>query len=110
MGTGLADDRKKSIHNPVLCSQLMSLHRLISDTSNIILKIDLSAMLFLPLVVGQIMTSYGVLLGCLFVIAWNFGAWLVEFQLIDEIFRAIPALAEKQTVKKSGQCCLNLQR
>lgn len=78
------------------------LNECISDKQNIILKIDLSAMLVLPIVVGLLMTSYGVLIGCLFVIGWHVGAFFVENKLNDDIYAAVPALAVKQTEKNAG--------
>uniref|UniRef100_A0A914VF13 Solute carrier family 40 member n=1 Tax=Plectus sambesii TaxID=2011161 RepID=A0A914VF13_9BILA len=67
------------------------------DKQNIALKIDLSAMLVLPLVFGLLMTSHGVLLGSLFLVVWHAGAWLIEYKLINDIYAAVPALVKKQS-------------
>ena len=64
--------------------------------NSMVRRIDLFTKIVSPLVCGQIMGSFELTGGALFIVAWNFSSMFLEYFLLSSVYRRTPALALKQ--------------
>ncbi|XP_064638843.1 solute carrier family 40 protein member 1-like isoform X2 [Lineus longissimus] len=66
-------------------------------------RIDLTTNILAPVGVGQIMTYGSLFIGAVFIAAWNFISFFIEYYLLWKVYQSVPALAIKKEKPKDGR-------
>ncbi|KAK8384993.1 hypothetical protein O3P69_014512 [Scylla paramamosain] len=64
--------------------------------NSVLRTVDLSTEVLAPVIVGAVMTSFGLMVGGIVIAAWNVGSLLVEYGLLHHLFYSNPHLQKSK--------------
>ncbi|XP_068091573.1 ferroportin-like isoform X2 [Hyperolius riggenbachi] len=75
----------------------------LADMNATMRRIDQLTNILAPMAVGQIVTFGSSVLGCGFIVGWNFVSMCVEYLLLWKVYQKTPALAVKAKIKSAQE-------
>jgi hypothetical protein len=75
--------------------QLLNICSLIIATNAMLVRIDLTAAIFSPIVAGLLMAHVSTEIGCILVVLWDIGTLTIQYMLLNSLYRSVPELSTK---------------
>lgn len=69
--------------------------------NSVLRTVDLSTEVLAPVIVGTVMTAFGLAAGGIVIAAWNVGSLLVEYGLLHHLYNSSPELQKPKNVSVS---------
>ncbi|XP_042865052.1 solute carrier family 40 member 1-like [Penaeus japonicus] len=74
----------------------------LAKMNSVLRTVDLSTEVLAPVIVGTVMTAFGLAAGGIVIAAWNVGSLLVEYGLLHHLYNSSPELQKPKNVSDSA--------